>query len=419
MLMLKCWRLVLRGCFQWLLAGAAVTYSAWAPALGLGEITLHSALNQPLRADIALVDAAGVEENQLSVSLATADEFSHAGVDRAFFLSDLKFTPVLRGNRGVIQVTSGKPVSEPFLNFLVQLNKPNGRLLREYTVLIDPPGAPGVVPATDEPVVSTPASAFPRVQPVSAPSPVAQATPETNITAVDLAIEQLAASTLQNHQLQTTVDELNTKLQGQDGLIAGQKKQLAELQTQLAELKKVKAQPIASDAVAPAPAIAENPGLGWLPIVGVSALIALLVLGWFVRRQRQQFQATASEALPSQDEPPAELLIEPVMWPPVMQPSTVHRDEIPANDELERVDSSHSIPVAAAVAVVPGLATSAGPATDDEYRLNLEELSMASSWDVISPGESPQPAALAMIEPGFELETQWVPPPRQPPVGLS
>jgi len=412
--MLKCWRLVLRGGSQWLLAGAAVTYSAWAPALGLGEITLHSALNQPLRADIALVDAAGLEENQLSVSLATADEFSRAGVDRAFFLNDLKFTPVLRGNRSVIQVTSGKPVSEPFLNFLVQLNQPNGRLLREYTVLIDPPGAPGIVPAADEAVSSSPTSAFPRVQPVVVPSPMSRTMPEADVAVVDPAVEQLAASTLQNHELQTTVDELNAKLQDQDELIADQKKQLAELQTQLTELKKVKAQPIASEAVAPAPAIAENPGIGWLPIAGVSALIALLALGWFVRRQRQQHQAAASEALPSQPEPLAELYAEPVTWPTVRQPVAV-----PANDELERVNSGHSIPVAAAVAQVPGLAISGESATDDEYRLNLEELSMASSWDVISPSENPQSAALAMIEPGFELEAQLAPPSRQPPVGLS
>lgn len=415
--MLKCWRLVLRGGSQWLLAGAAVTYSAWAPALGLGEITLHSALNQPLRADIALVDAAGVEENQLSVSLATADEFSRAGVDRPFFLNHLKFTPVLRGNRSVIQVTSNKPVSEPFLNFLVQLNQPNGRLLREYTLLIDPPGAPGVVPAADEAASGSPASAFPRVKPVVAPSPVARTTPETDVAVVDPAVEQMAASALQNHQLQTTVDELNAKLQGQDELIAAQKKQLAELQTQLAELKKVKAQPVASDVATPAPVIAENPGIGWLPIAGLSALIALLALGWFVRRR--QLQATASEALPSQHEPLTELFTEPVMWPSVIQPSTVHRDGVSANDELERVDSHHSIPVAVAMAVVPGLAISGESATDDEYRLNLEELSMASSWDVISPSGDPHPVALGMIEPEFELEAQFAPPSRQPPVGLS
>ncbi|POF41803.1 hypothetical protein B0D71_10090 [Pseudomonas laurylsulfativorans] len=416
--MLKCWRLVLRGSSQWLLAGAAVTYSAWAPALGLGEITLHSALNQPLRADIALVDAADLEENELSVSLATADEFSRAGVDRVFFLDNLKFTPVLRGSRSLIQVTSSKPVSEPFLNFLVQLDQPNGRLLREYTVLIDPPGSPGVVPAADEALSSTPASAFPRVQPAVAPSPVAKSTPATDVPELDPAVEQLAASALQNHQLQTTVDELNAKLQDRDQLIAGQKKQLAELQTQLTELEKVKAQPIASDVVASAPAIAENPGTGWLPIAGVSALMALLALAWFARRRRQQHEATAPEALPPY-EPLPELFTEPSVWPPVMQPATLQRDVGPANEELELVDCSHPIPVVAAVAVVPGLAMSGETAPDDEYRLNLDELSMASSWDVVIPYENKPLAALAVIEPAFALEEQPDPAARTTPAGLS
>ena len=401
--MLKCWRLVLRGGSQWMLAGAAVTYSAWAPALGLGEITLHSALNQPLRADIALVDATGLEANELSVSLATADEFSRAGVDRVVFLDNLRFTPILRGSRRLIQVTSSKPVSEPYLNFLVQLNRPNGRLLREYTVLIDPPGSPGVVPASDEPLSSSPASAFPSVQPAVPQSPVARTTPEADISVADSAVEQLAASARQNLPLQTTVDELNAKLQDQDELIAGQKKQLAELQTQLAELRKIKAQPMAPDAGAPASAIAENPGIGWLPIAGVSALMALLALGWFVRRWRLQPPITTPEALSSPHEPLAELFTEPVMWPPVMQPPIVHRDGVPASDGLERVDSGRAIPVA----------------TDDVYQLNLEELSMASSWDVISPDENKQSAALAMIEPVFELEALPVPPTRQPPGGLS
>jgi pilus assembly protein FimV len=171
--------------------------------------------------------------------------------------------------------------------------------------------------------------------------------------------------------------------------------------------------------VAPAPVIAENPGIGWLPIAGVSALLALLTLGWFVRRWRQQHQATASEALPSEHEPLAELFTEPVMWPSVMQPPTVHRDGVPANDELEWVDNRHSIPVAAAVAVVPGLVMSGESATDDEYQLNLEALSMASSWDVINPNENKQLADLAMIEPAFELEAQPAPSSRQPPAGLS
>lgn len=132
----------------------ALGYPVLASALGLGEITLHSALNQPLRADIALIDAAGLSEGDLSASLASPDDFNRAGVERVFFLTNLRFTPVMRGERSFIRVTSSKPVEEPFLNFLVQLNQPNGRLLHEYTVLIDPPGTPGIVPASDEPAAA-------------------------------------------------------------------------------------------------------------------------------------------------------------------------------------------------------------------------------------------------------------------------
>lgn len=104
--MLESRLIVVRHGTRLLLASAAVTYSAWVPALGLSEITLHSALNQPLRADIALVDVAGLAEGELSVSLATADEFSRAGVERVFFLNDLTFTPILQGDRSLIRVSS-------------------------------------------------------------------------------------------------------------------------------------------------------------------------------------------------------------------------------------------------------------------------------------------------------------------------
>ena len=72
--------------------------------------------------------------------LASLEEFNRAGIDRQYFLTDLKFTPVLRPNgKSVIQVSSSKPVREPYLNFLVEVLWPNGRLLREYTLLLDPP----------------------------------------------------------------------------------------------------------------------------------------------------------------------------------------------------------------------------------------------------------------------------------------
>lgn len=131
-----------------MVAAGALFYSALAPALGLGEISLHSSLNQPLNADIELVDAEGLDRNDLAVGLASADEYSRAGIDRVFFLNDLRFTPVFQGNRKFIHVSSVRPVVEPYLSFLVQVSRPGGQLLRDYTVLLDPAGTVSLPPAS-------------------------------------------------------------------------------------------------------------------------------------------------------------------------------------------------------------------------------------------------------------------------------
>ena len=129
-----------------LVSAGALFYSALAPALGLGEISLHSALNQPLNADIELVDAEGIDRGDLAVGLASADEYSRAGIERVFFLNDLRFTPIFRGQRKFIHVSSVRPVVEPYLSFLVQVSRPGGQLLRDYTVLLDPAGTVALSP---------------------------------------------------------------------------------------------------------------------------------------------------------------------------------------------------------------------------------------------------------------------------------
>lgn len=157
------------------LASSSAFYSGVVPALGLGEITLHSALNQPLEAEIELLQVADLTSSDLLVRLASAEAFSRSGVDRLFFLNDLRFTPLLRGGNSVIRVVSSQPVREPYLNFIVEVARPNGQLLREYTLLLDPPGSsayrsvaavPEVRAASERPPASaTPAA--PRVMPVA------------------------------------------------------------------------------------------------------------------------------------------------------------------------------------------------------------------------------------------------------------
>ena len=139
---------------------AALCYSAAASALGLGELTLRSSLNQPFRADIALLDTAGLEESDVSASLGTAEEFSRAGVERSFFLNDLKFSADFSGARKVIHVSSSKAVTEPYMSFVVQVGRPNGQLLRTFTVLLDPPGmGPGLAERTPQRVQASAATA--------------------------------------------------------------------------------------------------------------------------------------------------------------------------------------------------------------------------------------------------------------------
>jgi len=110
-----------------------------AHALGLGELTLKSTLNQPLVAEIELLDVKDLTAAEVVPSLASPEDFAKAGVDRQAFLNDLTFTPVLNASgKSVLRVTSSKPLSEPMVKFLVQVMWPNGRLLRDYSVLLDP-----------------------------------------------------------------------------------------------------------------------------------------------------------------------------------------------------------------------------------------------------------------------------------------
>jgi pilus assembly protein FimV len=137
-------------------------------ALGLGEIDLKSALNQPLNAEVELLSATDAEIQELKVSMGSPRAFEQAGVDRPLFLSKLKFN-VTRNEAGkpVVQITSREVIREPFLDFLMEISWSKGRLLREYTVLVDPPLT---MPAA-APIVQAPAA---RVTPIQ-PAPVQSA----------------------------------------------------------------------------------------------------------------------------------------------------------------------------------------------------------------------------------------------------
>jgi len=125
------------------LLGAIIATALFLPdtgyTLGLGEIEVSSALNQKLSADIELLSATPEDAEKIIIKLASRKEFTRAGLDRPYSLTDLRFkSEVINGVPHII-VTSGSPIREPYLNFLIEIDWPNGHLLREYTVLLDPP----------------------------------------------------------------------------------------------------------------------------------------------------------------------------------------------------------------------------------------------------------------------------------------
>ncbi len=151
-------------------------------ALGLGDIKLNSALNAPLDADIELVGAAPEEIASLKAQLATRETFARYGLDYPNFLSTVTLTKgKSAAGRDVLKVRSQESVTEPFVTLLVDVNWGRGRLVREYTVLLDPPvftpGAAQVAQVAPPATGSTRAGSIERTTPntAAATSPAAPA----------------------------------------------------------------------------------------------------------------------------------------------------------------------------------------------------------------------------------------------------
>ncbi len=161
---------------------AAAAPQSW--GLGLGEIELNSALNQKFSGTIELFDASGLAPSEIIVTLGSSEDFERVGVERFFFLTNLSFE-VTHGPTGnpQIVVTSARPITEPYLNFLVQVLWSNGRLLKEYTVLLDPPTfTEAAAPAVQAPAQDRTASNTGRVQraePARSTGTRVQVAPET------------------------------------------------------------------------------------------------------------------------------------------------------------------------------------------------------------------------------------------------
>ncbi|HZW22138.1 FimV/HubP family polar landmark protein, partial [Noviherbaspirillum sp.] len=168
-------------------ASALVFSNAY--AAGLGKLTVLSSLGQPLRAEIELTAVSKDEVGALSAKLASAEAYRQANIDFHPALMGLRFSVEQRGERQFIRLTSAQPLNEPFVDMLLELSGPNGRLVREYTFLLDPADlrttqsaqvAPMPVPQAAAPAAPAPVQAQPDAAPApraAAPSRVQRAEP--------------------------------------------------------------------------------------------------------------------------------------------------------------------------------------------------------------------------------------------------
>jgi pilus assembly protein FimV len=160
-----------------LLAAALAVLPLATNAAGLGKINVLSALGQPLRAELE-VTANRDETLSLVARVASIEAFRQAGIEYSPALVNLRFSKEIkeRGGRRFIELTTDRPLNEPFIDMLVELNWASGRLVREYTFLLDPPELLAKAPPVPAPVTPPVADAKPAMKPAAAE---AQARPVT------------------------------------------------------------------------------------------------------------------------------------------------------------------------------------------------------------------------------------------------
>lgn len=159
-----------------------------AHSAGLGKLTVISGLGEPLRAEIDLVSTTPEELSSLTAAIASQETYSIQGIERRSIHNAIQVDVVKQADgTGLLKLTTRQPVDDPFLDMLIQVDWATGRLLREYTVLLDPPGYLD----TQAPVVTAPASSVQKAEPISA-TPLSE--PSTTSTSEATYVESPSAS---------------------------------------------------------------------------------------------------------------------------------------------------------------------------------------------------------------------------------
>ncbi|HFC52877.1 MAG TPA: tetratricopeptide repeat protein, partial [Gammaproteobacteria bacterium] len=198
-----------KGVTRLLFVLVSIAMHAGAYALGLGEIKLRSALEEPFDAEIELSSASDSVLKSLQVKLAGPEDFARVGIKPVPAINLLKFDVVKKpGGGAAIHITTQEPIHDPYLNFLVEANWGSGRALREYTVLLDPPELAG----EDAPIIEAPVVEAAQPEPVVEPEvptaeipPVAAVTPESEPPAISE--EQVIDETVAEPELPPVDDE--------------------------------------------------------------------------------------------------------------------------------------------------------------------------------------------------------------------
>jgi pilus assembly protein FimV len=163
-----------------LIVGSLLLLSpAYAAAAGLGKLSVLSALGQPLKAEIDIVAMQPGEGESLTARIASPDAFRQAGVEYGAVVPQLRAIIEHRPDgRAVLALKSQQPVNEPFVDVLVELDSASGRLVRQYTFLLDPIGYKG-----PEPAVVAPTTATAQSKPAAAPAAVVDASRSATVPA--------------------------------------------------------------------------------------------------------------------------------------------------------------------------------------------------------------------------------------------
>lgn len=152
-------------------------------ALAVKDVQTKSALGEPFQAEVELADLGDLNADEIKVSLATQEDFDRLGIERVYFLSDLRFDVIVnQSGRSFIKVSTNKPVREPYLDFVVRIAWPGNVRLQNVTALLDPPVVADSKSATvNQPVTTAPAPVVPVVKTETvapAPAPTRQPAPE-------------------------------------------------------------------------------------------------------------------------------------------------------------------------------------------------------------------------------------------------